>query len=260
MGQRITVVDVFTDQPFSGNPAGVCLLPDAADDQWMQAVASELNLPMTAFAVPRPDGDYDLRWFSPTTEVAMCGHATLATTYILDQDVRFHTKSGVLACAPAGDGRIEMDFPAIPTEPVADTPDWAAALGLVPEQVVGVWAGGEWGLVEVALPADVRAAVPDRAAILALGGAIIVVATPGDETGVDSVCRVFSPTTGNDEDAATGSAHCVIGPWLAARSNRTEFSGHQASSRGGTIGMRVAGDRVIISGHAVAVVEGTLID
>jgi predicted PhzF superfamily epimerase YddE/YHI9 len=258
MAQPITVVDAFADAPFSGNPAAVCVLSEPADESWMQAVATELNLPMTAFVAPRSDGDHDLRWFSPTTEVAMCGHATLASMHVLDREVRFHTKSGLLTGGPVGDGRIEMAFPAIPSMPVADEPAWAEALGLVPEQVVGVWAGGEWGLVELALPADVRAAAPDRTAILDLGGAVIAVATPGEESDVDSVCRVFSPSTGNDEDAVTGSAHCVIGPWLAARTGRTEFTGRQASARGGTVTMRIADDRVILGGRAVTVLEGTL--
>ena len=270
MGQPITVVDAFTDSAFRGNPAAVCVLPTAGHpapaasspaESWMQAVAAEMNLSETAFVAPRPDGDYDLRWFTPTAEIDLCGHATLASVHLLGRDVRFHTKSGVLECRHRDDGAIEMDFPAIPVLPVSDPPDWAPALGLPPSRVVGAWSGGEWALVEVETAQDVRNMVPDRAAIVGLGGAAIVVATPGEGPEgqeVDSVCRVFVPGSGIDEDPVTGAAHCVIGPWLAARIGRTELIGYQASARGGTVGMQVSGDRVILRGRAVTVLEGTL--
>ncbi len=258
MGQAISVVDSFTDTPFAGNPAGVCMLAGPTIEAWMQAVAAELNLSETAFAVPRPGGDHDLRWFTPTTEIDLCGHATLATAHVLGGKGRFHTRSGVLTCVPGDGGAIVMDFPAIAVAPVADPPDWAPALGLAPGTLGGVWATDDgWVLAEASTAAEVRAVVPDRDAILALGGSVVVVAA-GDRPGVDSVCRVFVPGAGIDEDPVTGAAHCVIGPWLAARTGRREFLGEQASARGGTVGMRVDGDRVALSGRAVTVWEGTL--
>lgn len=259
MGLPIAIVDAFTDTAFRGNPAAVCVLAAPAEDSWMQAVATELNLPMTAFVSPRADGDYDLSWFSPATEVFMCGHATLASIHVLGGEPRFHTRSGLLTGRVADDGRVEMEFPAIPGKEVVDPPDWAPVLGLGVDRVVGVWEAGEWVLVELAAPADVRAAVPNQRVILDRGGAAIVVATPGDRDGIDAVCRVFSPSTGNDEDAATGSAHCVIGPWLAERTGRRSFTSEQVSARGGTIGVEVLGDRVLLRGHAVTVLEGTLL-
>jgi predicted PhzF superfamily epimerase YddE/YHI9 len=259
MAQPIVLVDSFTDRPFAGNPAGVCVLAAATTETWMQSVATELNASETAFVVPRPDGDHDLRWFSPTTEVDLCGHATLASAHVLGDDHRFHTRSGPLVCRAAADGSIEMDFPALPVTPLADPPDVASALGLEPDRIVAVY-GNEsgWLLAELASAADVRAVVPDLAAVRALGGFATVVAAPGEGEGIDSVCRVFAPGAGIDEDPVTGSAHCLIGPLLAARSGRTRFTGEQASSRGGIVGMRVEGDRVVLSGRAVTVLEGTL--
>jgi predicted PhzF superfamily epimerase YddE/YHI9 len=250
MGQPIVIVDSFTDVPFAGNPAGVCVLAAATTEAWMQSVAAELNLSETSFVVPRPDGDHDLRWFTPTTEVDLCGHATLASAHVLGGDRRFHTRSGPLVCRVAGEGAIEMDFPALPLEPFADAAAVAPALGLSPDRVVGVHGNeGGWLLAELASAADVREAVPDLEA---------VAATPGERQGIDSVCRVFAPGAGIAEDPVTGSAHCLIAPWLAARTGRAEFTGEQASSRGGIVGMRVEGDRVVLSGRAVTVLEGSL--
>src|SRR5262245_527708 len=167
MGQPITVVDSFTDTPFAGNPAGVCVLPAPTTEAWMRAVAAELNLSETAFLVPRPDGDHDLRWFTPTVEVELCGHATLASAHVLGGSGRFHTLSGPLACSPGDVGPIVMALPANPPAPVADPPDWAPALGLAADRVAGVWATpNDWVMVELASAADVRACVPDTAAIL----------------------------------------------------------------------------------------------
>lgn len=258
MAHPLAIVDAFTDEPFTGNPAGVCLLSAATTDAWMRAVAAELNLSETAFVVPRDDGDHDLRWFTPTTEVDLCGHATLAATHVLGRATRFHTRSGVLACGQGEDGVITLDFPAAPVEPVAVDPGWAGALGLPADRLVAAAGNDTWALVEVATPADVRAIVPDRAALLALGGHAIAVAAPGDRAGIDSVARVFAPRLGIDEDPVTGAAHCVIGPWLAGRTGRTELTGEQASARGGAVGMRVTGDRVVLSGRALTTIEATL--
>lgn len=258
MGPPIAIVDAFTDIAFRGNPAAVCRLEAPAEDAWMQAVAAEMNKPMTAFVVPRVDGDYELRWFTPTTEVEICGHATLAAAHVLGGNARFHTTSGVLRCRRADDGNIEMDFPAIPVDSGADPTVLAAALLVEPGQIVGAWSGGDWWLVELTLAQDVGRIQPDRAALLALGGVVVVFATPGDRDGVDSVCRVFEPASGIDEDPVTGSAHCVIAPLLAQRTGRTRFVGEQASRRGGTVATRVAGDRVVLTGRAITAFEGSL--
>jgi predicted PhzF superfamily epimerase YddE/YHI9 len=259
MGLVVTVVDAFTDTPFAGNPAGVCVLAAPASDDWMLAVAAELNLSETAFVAPCGDGEHELRWFTPVTEVDLCGHATLASAHVLGGEARFRTRSGLLTCGRGDGGTITIDLPAARVEPVAVDPGWAPAFGLPADRVVGAWANAVWTLVEVASPADVRAIVPDRDRILALAGEVIAVAAPGDRRGVDSVVRVFVPGVGIDEDPVTGAAHCVIAPWLAARTGRPEHTGEQASARGGTVGMRLDRDRVVLSGRAVTVWEGRLL-
>jgi PhzF family phenazine biosynthesis protein len=264
MAVPLLVVDAFTDRPFAGNPAGVCVLSELAPEAWMQAVAAEVNLAETAFVVPRPDGDHDLRWFTPTVEVDLCGHATLATAHVLGGSGRFHTRSGVLACAPGPGGTIEVDLPGAPTtpDPDADLAAWATAFGLDPDRVRALHTSTVgWVLVEVASADDVRAAVLDREALVALGGFATVVAdtTADDGEVADSVCRTFVPGAGIDEDPVTGSSHCVIAPWLAARAGRTSLVGHQVSRRSGVVAMRVDGDRVVLAGHAVTVFVGDLL-
>jgi predicted PhzF superfamily epimerase YddE/YHI9 len=254
---RLSLVDAFTDVAFHGNPAAVVQLDAGADEGWMQSVAAEMNQPMTAFAVPRGDGDYDLRWFTPTVEVSICGHATLATTHVLGGEVAFHTKSGVLRCRNLDDGSIEMDFPSIPVADATDPAPLATALRVDAGRVVGAWTEGEWWLVELTTPPDVRGLTPDFGALLAIGGVVIAFATPGDRDGVDSVCRVFEPESGIDEDPATGAAHCVLAPVLAKRTGRTSFVGEQASRRGGTVDYELAGDRVVLRGRAVTVFKGS---
>ena len=225
----------------------------------MQAVAAEVNLAETAFLVPRPDGDHDLRWFTPTVEVDLCGHATLASAHVLGGANRFHTRSGVLVTSVRPDATIAIDLPGtvLAAAPVAG---WADALQLTADRVTGGAAGNGWVLVEVASATDVEAADPVRDLVMGLGGHAILVAdcTADATVPFDSVCRVFVPAAGIDEDPVTGAAHCVIGPWLAARTGRTEFVGRQASRRGGTVAMRVDGDRVELSGPAVTISVGEL--
>lgn len=262
MALPISVVDAFTDQPFAGNPAGIVVLDRPAPAAWMQQVAAEVNLAETAFLSPRDDGAWDLRWFTPTVEVDLCGHATLASAHVLGGEQAFHTRSGVLRCAPAAGGAIALDLPATVPVPVdADLAAWARALGLPVDRVLAVAEGAGWSLVEVATVDDVTDAAPDRSALLALGGHAIVVtdATDDDAVDADSVCRTFAPAAGIDEDPVTGSAHCLIAPWLAARSERTAFQGRQASSRGGTVLMELDGDRVRLVGLAVTVWRGDLL-
>jgi predicted PhzF superfamily epimerase YddE/YHI9 len=260
MPHPITIVDAFTDRPFAGNPAGIVVLPAPAPEAWMQAVAAEVNLAETAFLVPRPDGDHDLRWFTPTVEVDLCGHATLASAHVLGSSHRFHTRSGVLTCDVLADGSITLDLPAISVEP-APTDGWDAVFGQHAGTVRAAWGGGGWALVEVPDAAHVEAAVPDRDALLAFGGHAILAADTTDDTSTpyDSVCRTFVPAAGIDEDPVTGSAHCALAPWLADRTGRTTFLGRQASARGGTIGMELRGDRVVLQGTAVTVSQGVLL-
>jgi PhzF family phenazine biosynthesis protein len=262
MPAPLFVVDAFTDRPFSGNPAAVCLLEEPAAEEWMQAVAAEVNLSETAFVVPRGGGDHDLRWFTPSVEIDLCGHATLASAHVLGGFGRFHTRSGVLTCTAGNDGSIDMDFPARPVEPSGDdTAPWSSVLGLGADRIVAVHRRPDWILVEVRTASDVEQVVADLEAMRTLSGHCLVAAdTTSDASEIaDSVCRLFAPGSGIDEDPVTGSAHCVLAPWLAARTGRTTFVGRQASRRGGIVGMRLEEDRVILSGHAVTVSEGRLL-
>jgi PhzF family phenazine biosynthesis protein len=255
-------VDAFTDHAFAGNPAGVCLLSAPRDAAWMQQVAAEMNLSETAFLLPRADG-YDLRWFTPTVEVDLCGHATLASAHVLwetgtlppEQTASFHTRSGVLTCVQK-EGRIEMDFPATrPTEsPTLD--GLAAALGVKPR-----WVGRTRFdcFAELESEAAVRALKPDFARIGALGGRGFIVTAKATTAGYDFVSRFFAPAAGVNEDPVTGSAHCCLAPYWAEQLGKDELIGYQASPRGGVVGVRVVGDRVRLSGNAVTVFRGELL-
>ena len=245
---RLTVVDTFTDRPFSGNPAAVALLEAFEPDDRMQAVAAEMNLSETAFIVPRGEGEFDLRWFTPSTEVELCGHATLATAHVLGGTAVFHTRSGRLTCRAAG-GWIEMDFPAWPaTEaPLPSLP------GGIERCLWSGFAGDDW-LVELPSAAYVRDLVPDLAGISALGRRCLVVTAAGEAgSGFDFVSRVFGPNAGIPEDPVTGSAHCALAPYWASRLGRPELTGYQASRRGGTVRVRLSGERVVLAGQAVTV-------
>jgi len=256
-------VDAFTDRPFHGNPAAVCLLDAARDEDWMQSVAAEMNLAETAFVSLR-EGDYDLRWFTPTCEVDLCGHATLASAHALWESkrlragttARFHTKSGWLT-ARQREGLIELDFPATPAEAApAFTARLAAAVRAPVE-----WAGrSRFDLVARLAHADlVRGASPDLALVGALPCRGVIVTAPGDDGVHDFVSRFFGPQSGVDEDPVTGSAHCALAPYWAGELGRTTLVGYQASPRGGTVRMHLAGARVLLSGHAVTVLRGELL-
>ncbi len=252
------IVDAFSERPFRGNPAAVCVLSRQTTAEWMQAVAAEFNLPMTAFVLPHSTGGYELRWFTPVVEVELCGHATLATVHVLGGTREFSTKSGTLRCRLRGDGVVEMWFPAIPIHPISDSSAVERAAGLPSGSAIGVWGGDIWWLVEVPAMKDVRQARPDMELLRAFGGVLIVVAAVGGRGGVDTVCRVFEPASGLEEDAVTGSAHCVIAPWLAARTGQTQFVGEQLSARGGIVATELVGDGVVIRGRAITVAEGIL--
>jgi len=263
VGLPLYHVDAFADAPFAGNPAGVCLLDDGRDDGWMQQLAAELRHSETAFLRARADGDWDLRWFTPTVEVALCGHATLASAWVLfesgrvaaDQPITFHTASGALVARAAGDG-VGLDFPAEVAAEASPPADLLEALG-----VEAAWVGrnrANW-LVEVPSAATVRGLRPDMGRLLGLGPVGAIVTAPGDEPEVDFVSRYFAPAFGIDEDPVTGSAHCALGPHWVPRLGKTALVGRQVSSRGGEVRVRLLGDgRVGLAGRAVTVAEGTL--
>jgi predicted PhzF superfamily epimerase YddE/YHI9 len=283
MPLTITQVDAFTSEPFSGNPAGVCLLTAPKDDAWMQNVAAEMNLPETAFLLHRPDG-YGLRWFTPVAEVDLCGHATLASAHVLwergalahDETARFHTKSGLLTAVRKKDW-IELDFPATPDEPVEAPAGLVEALGVVrpsprpsPRRGEGVEGRGEGEvgyvgktafdyLVEVSSEETVRTVVPDLRFLATLGTRGVVVTSRSSDPSFDFVSRYFAPAFGIDEDPVTGSTHCALAPYWAKRLNKTSFLARQLSARGGVLKLEVAGDRVRISGQAVTVLRGELL-
>ncbi|MCU1493703.1 MAG: yddE [Acidimicrobiaceae bacterium] len=260
---RIFQVDAFTSAVFHGNPAAVCLLEDGVDDAWMQAVASEMNLAETAFLERRPEG-LGLRWFTPEVEVDLCGHATLASAHVLWQEgeiaecIEFHTRSGVLSAARSG-SRISLDFPALPAHRAHAPAGLEDALGLSP-----VWVGRSRFdvLVEVADEAAVRDLVPDLGLLRAVEARGVIVTAAAAAPGADRpdfVSRFFAPSVGIDEDPVTGSAHCSLAPYWAKRFGRDELVGYQASRRGGLVGVRVSGDRVVLSGEAVTVLRGELV-
>lgn len=262
MGIKLFQVDAFTNQPFAGNPAAVCLLAAAADEAWMQKVAAEMNLAETAFLAPHTDG-YTLRWFTPAVEVDLCGHATLASAHILweegalpgSAEARFHTASGLLTACRRGEW-IELDFPATPPTPREPPAALLAALG-VPATYVGNSIFDL--LVEVEGPEQVRRLAPDLGMLAGLGGRGVIVTSVSDLPGVDFISRFFAPAAGINEDPVTGSAHCCLGPYWAAKLGKLELTAYQASPRGGDLRVRVEGERVKLGGQAVTVLRGELV-
>jgi PhzF family phenazine biosynthesis protein len=260
MGVPIYQVDSFTDKPFAGNPAGVCVLPEPVPEAWMQHVAAEMNLSETAFIHPRGP-EYDLRWFTPQVEVDLCGHATLATAHILwesrrlpaDAQARFHTRSGLLVARRDGDV-IRMDFPAVPLRAAEAPAGFAQALGAEPVRVAQSRKGY---LAELASERAVRELAPDVPALGGMAWGVIVTAR-GEGGGFDFVSRYFAPGAGIHEDPVTGSAHCSLGPYWKERLGKDSFTAFQASARGGVVQVRVAADRVELGGHAVTVFRGEM--
>jgi len=263
MSWIIYQVDAFTDRPFSGNPAGVCVLERAAPEKWMQVVAAEMNVAETAFLVRRDDGAYDLRWFTPPVEVDLCGHATLASAHILwderilpaDERARFHTKSGELTAWREAD-TIRMDFPSEPVTSSEAPAALAEALG-----VPFTFAGKnrmDW-LVEVADEAAVLVIRPELRALVTLGVRGVIVTARSATPERDFVSRFFAPAAGVDEDPVTGSAHCALAPYWAGKLGKSALTGYQASARGGTVLCAVAGDRVVLAGRAVTVLRAKLL-
>lgn len=259
---RLFVIDAFTDVPFHGNPAGVVLLEAPAEPSWMQDVAAELKHSETAFVRRRDDGDHDLRWFTPTVEVDLCGHATLATAHALASSGQrgpfaFHTRSGVLRCELDAAGVIDMEFPAQPGEPIDAPAGLADALGVTPTAVAS---NGIDVLVEVDDAAEVAKVVPDFERLRGIDCRGVIVTAKADAGAThDFVSRFFAPRVGVDEDPVTGSAHCKLAPYWSQRLGRTSLVGVQLSPRGGRIELVLHGDRVRLRGRATTVVQGELV-
>ena len=260
---KIFQVDAFTDKPFRGNPAAVCILPEPRDEIWMQQVAREMNLSETAFLHEEEDG-FSLRWFTPSVEVDLCGHATLASGHILwevgvlsrQQQARFHTRSGLLTAEIRGD-EVELNFPATPEEPTTAPPGLSEALGLVPSYL----GRSKFDyFLEVDSEELVRKLTPDFALLRRLPIRGFIVTSSAESAEYDFVSRFFAPAVGVDEDPVTGSAHCCLGPFWSKRSGKNNLVAYQASQRGGIVRVRVEGDRVHLGGKAVTVFRGELVD
>ncbi|HET6778709.1 MAG TPA: PhzF family phenazine biosynthesis protein [Gemmatimonadales bacterium] len=262
MTQRFTQIDAFTDRPFTGNPAAVCLLASARDAGWMQQIALEMNLAETAFLVRRLDG-FDLRWFTPGAEVDLCGHATLASAHALweeghlkpSEEARFYTRSGLLTATRRGD-HIWLDFPSTPVSRAAPPEGLEQAIG---RKATMLGRTTFDYMVEVDSEAAVRSLAPDMAVIAGIPYRGLIVTAPSADTRYDFVSRFFAPGLGIPEDPVTGSAHCGLGPYWGSRLGKAELIGYQASPRGGTVLVRVDGNRVHLGGQAVTVLRGEIL-
>src|SRR5262249_55528942 len=254
-------VDAFTDRPFAGNPAAVCLLPSWNDDRWLQAVAGEMNLSETAFLVKQSD-QFELRWMTPQVEVDLCGHATLASAHVLWQqriaavdEIRFSTKSGILRAIRHGDA-IGLDFPLKPEEPAPAPSGLLEALGVQAEYV----GKNQFDyLVQVESEAALRGMSPDFTRLAAVPVRGIIVTSRSTDPRFEFVSRFFAPGSGIDEDPVTGSAHCCLGDFWRKRLGKTTFTAFQASARGGVVKVRVTDDRAFLGGRAVIVSQGELL-
>ena len=263
MDQKITQVDAFTDSPFGGNPAAVCVLPGPGKAEWMQLVAREMNLAETAFLYRRGDG-FSLRWFTPSVEVDLCGHATLASAHVLweegylpvAQQALFHTRSGVLTADRRGRW-IEMDFPATPAQAVAKTPkELTKGLGV---ELKYVGQSQFDYLVEVDSEETLRALKPDLTMLAKLPVRGVIVTSRSTAEEFDFVSRFFAPQSGVPEDPVTGSAHCTLGPFWGERLGKKEMRAYQASERGGVVWVRTEAERVMLRGQAITTLRCELI-
>jgi PhzF family phenazine biosynthesis protein len=262
MSHKIYQVDAFTTIPFAGNPAAVCLLDSPAAEDWMQSVAAEMNLSETAFLHPEGDG-FRLRWFTPKKEVRLCGHATLASAHVLwesgvlqpGEQARFHTLSGLLTASLQGDW-IEMDFPARFHTPTPPPDGLIEAIGAAP---VVVYGRENIYLLELETEQAVRELRPDFAQLSRLPVRSVIVTARSTSPEFDFVSRYFAPAVGINEDPVTGSAHCALAPYWSAKLGKLEMRAFQASARGGVLRVRLEGERVILCGQAVTVLEGQLV-
>lgn len=266
-GSRVPIVqvDAFTDRPFEGNPAAVCISEAPFDPAWMQHVAGEMNLSETAFLHPIKDHNsqpvFSLRWFTPTVEVDLCGHATLASAHVLweegqlqtNEEARFETRSGLLTANRIG-REIELNFPVKPVHEAEPPPELLPALGA---KAVFVGRNQFDYFVEVSSEEDVRSLRPDHTVLRTLPVRGVIVTSRGHE--YDFISRFFAPGSGVDEDPVTGSAHTALAPYWAAKLGRTELRAYQASNRGGKLRVSVHGDRVKLAGQAVTVLRGELL-
>ena len=262
MAQTIYQVDAFTNRPFAGNPAAVCLLDGPAEANWMQRVAAEMNLSETAFLHPENDG-FRLRWFTPLAEVDLCGHATLASAHVLWESgrlptghtARFYTASGRLTASQLGNW-IELDFPAKPGTSAVPPPGLIEALGVEP---VAVQRSQFDYLVEVPREADVRSLAPDFTRLRQVETRGVIVTARAEVGEFDFVSRFFAPAVGVDEDPVTGSAHCSLAPYWSQQLGKTTFDAYQASRRGGVLRVQLLGERVRLAGQAVTVMVCQLV-
>ncbi|MFC1629207.1 PhzF family phenazine biosynthesis protein [Gemmatimonadota bacterium] len=252
-------VDAFTSELFSGNPAAVCLLDAWLDDEQLQAIAAENNLSETAFLVPAGD-DFELRWFTPATEVALCGHATLASAYVLfeilewqDKSISFHTRQSGTLHVTKRDGFLELDFPTAPVAPISPPTGLEEALGLHAGEI---YSAGEDVMVVLTDEQQVRGLKPDILALSGIECRGVIVTAPGNS--VDFVSRFFCPRVGIEEDPVTGSAHCALTPYWSQKLGKTELRAIQASARGGELFCKNRGERVTIAGNAVLYLKGTI--
>ncbi len=262
MTVKLFQVDAFTREKFRGNPAIICLLEHAAEEHWMQAIAAEMNLSETAFVLPIEDG-YRLRWFTPTTEIDLCGHATLAAAHTLyeigalagDEEARFHTRSGLLTVRKK-DGLLQMTFPSEPPAPITPPPIITRLFG---EQPQFVGRNRFDLLVHVRDPETVTGFVPDYYELSQLPVRGIILTSSSEDSRYDFISRFFAPRVGINEDPVTGSAHCCLGPYWADLLGKHELVAYQASSRGGELYLSIRPSQVIIAGHAVTVLRGELV-
>lgn len=252
-------IDAFTDRVFAGNPAGVVPLNEWPPDALLQSIAFENGLAETAYFVRTGEDRYDLRWFTPTLEVDLCGHATLAAAFVIFTQLgavgdilTFATRSGPLRVARLADGRLELDFPSRPAQPANPAPELVRALGAAPDFV----AQARDTLCVFARAEDVLALRPDFRALAALDTFAVIATAPGPDC--DFVSRFFAPRAGIDEDPVTGSAHCTLTPYWAKRLGRTQLHARQVSARGGELWCELAGDRVKIAGHAALYLQGSI--
>jgi PhzF family phenazine biosynthesis protein len=261
VAQTIYTIDAFAGKAFAGNPAAVCLLSNPAPEGWMRDVAREMNLSETAFLVPKDDG-FNLRWLTPTTEVELCGHATLASAHILwetgvlpaNEQARFHTLSGLLTADRKGDW-IELDFPAKPEETANPCDELVKGLGMTPRYV----GKSQFDyLVEADSERAVRSLDPDFTLLKRANARGVIVTARAEGGEFDFISRFFAPAAGLNEDPVTGSAHCVLGPYWAKHLGKSEFLAYQASARGGVVKVRVVDGRVKLGGQAVTVMRGEL--
>ncbi|MFA6449819.1 MAG: PhzF family phenazine biosynthesis protein [bacterium] len=263
MTTTIFQVDAFTTEPFRGNPAGVCILDNEADERWMQDVATEMALSETAFLQKKDDG-YSLRWFTPAAEVDLCGHGTLASAHILfeqnqlapDAVARFHTRSGLLTVVKKA-GWLEMDFPAEPDQPAPGAAKFSEALGNITIKYLG--RNRMDFIVEIESEKLLRELSPDMAKVKEITTRGLIVTSVAESDEFDFASRFFAPILDIPEDPVTGSAHCCLAPYWEKRLGKSSFNARQVSKRGGVLKVRSAGDRVIIAGQAITIMRNELL-